>query len=400
MTKVEQTWSADAFDAISIKVQRGKFVIQGTDGDQVKLEGDIAARYSKNLELGPAERWLKIYTSWTYGETQFTLQLPRSKIWTIDLFSGKAQFKAENIQARMHLWLGSGEVQIENCRGAFSITSGNADVKVKRFIEVITPEVTSLPREERHIRMDDPESWGEWGEEWSQWGGEIGEKFLRGFFGQTAGQTPMNRVQTGKGDLILEDFDVQTCTVRTGKGDAKLKQGRAGNLDIKLMNGDIECESCLPTGDWTIRSNRGDIRLALPSDTIARLDLTTRHGDIQSKTPLVSVTRQGPESWHGNRMVGSIGAKIEGKIPQIRLSTLSGDIEIKTQPTSSRYYDKPVNENIPVSPPPPQPVVASVSPLASKPAVIYSTPLAVLTALSEGKISIDEAERLLRGLKT
>jgi hypothetical protein len=99
-------------------------------------------------------------------------------------------------------------------------------------------------------------------------------------------------------------------------------------------------------------------------------------------------------------MVGSIGAKIEGKIPQIRLSTLSGDIEIKTQPTSSRYYDKPVNENIPVSPPPPQPVVASVSPLASKPAVIYSTPLAVLTALSEGKISIDEAERLLRGLKT
>ena len=383
MTKVEQTWPADAFDAISIKVQRGKFVIQGTDGDQVKLEGDIAARYSKNLELGPTERWLKICTSWIYGETQFTLQLPRSKIWTIDLFSGKAQFKAENIQARMHLWLGSGEVQIENCRGAFSVTSGNAEVKVKRFIEVITPIVPPLPREERHIRMDDPESWGEWGEEWAQWGGGIGEKFLRGFFGNTMGQNPGVNIQTGKGDMNLEDFDVKTCIARMAKGDAKLKRGRVVNLDIKVVSGDVECESCLPAGDWTIRSNRGDVRLALPADTTARLDLTTRHGDIQSKTPLVSVTRQGPESWHGNRMVGSIGAKIEGKIPQIRVSTLSGDIEIKTQPITSPYYENP-----PVAPP------------VSSRIEVYNTPLAVLTALSDGKISIEEAERLLRGLKT
>ena len=190
MAKVQQTWPADAFDAIGIKVSTGKFVIQGTDGDQVKLEGDFAARYSRNLELGPEERWLKIYTSWIFGETQFTLQLPRSKIWTIDLFSGRAQFKAENVQARIHLWLGKGEVQIENCRGAFSVTSGNADVNVKHFIEIITPVVPLLPREERHIRIDDPESWQDWGEEWTQWGGEIGEKFLRGFFGQTTGQIP------------------------------------------------------------------------------------------------------------------------------------------------------------------------------------------------------------------
>jgi hypothetical protein len=82
-------------------------------------------------------------------------------------------------------------------------------------------------------------------------------------------------------------------------------------------------------------------------------------------------------------MVGIMGAKNEGKIPEIRVSTLSGDIEIKTQPTTSPYY-----ENHPVTP------------TVSSRAEVYNTPLAVLTALSEGKISIDEAERLLRGLKT
>ena len=388
MAKVEQTWPSNSFDAIGIRAHQGKFVIEGIDSDQVKLEGNIAARYSRNLELGPVGRWLKIYTSWQFGESQFTLQLPKSKTWTIDLFSGRAQFKAENIQTHLHLWLGKGEVQVENCRGAFSVTSGNADVRLKHFVETEAPEIPPLPREERHIRMDDPVSWEDWGENWAQWGGEFGEKFLRRFFGQTTGATPGISIQTGKGDVNLEEIKIKSCIIRAARGDAKLKQGRIGNLDMKIINGDIECESILPTGDWNLRANRGDVRLSLPSDTTARLDLTTRHGDIHSKTPLVRVTRQGPESWHGNRMVGSIGAKSEGAVPEIHVSTLSGDIEIKTQSITSPYYERSEAEK-----------PSSMLPV-TKNADVYDTPLAVLMALSEGKISVDKAERLLRELKS
>jgi Putative adhesin len=388
MVKVEQTWPSNSFDAIGIRAHQGKFVIEGTDSDQVKLEGTIAARYSRNLELGPVGRWLKIYTSWQYGESQFTLQLPKSKIWTIDLFSGRAEVKVDNINARLHLWLGKGEAQIDNCRGAFSLTSGNADVRLKHFVETEAAEIPPLPREDRHLRMDDPESWEEWGEDWAQWGGEFGEKFLRRFFGQIPGTTTGINIQTGKGDIKLEEINAKSCVIRAARGDARLKRGEVGSLDMKIIAGDIECESILPTGDWNLRANRGDVRLSLPSDTTARLDLTTRHGDIHSKTPLVRVTRQGPESWHGNRMVGSIGTKIEGKIPEIRLSTLSGDIEIQTQLTTSPYYEKSEAEK------------PSSTPPITKSADVYNTPLAVLTALSEGKISIDEAERLLREFKS
>jgi hypothetical protein len=86
-------------------------------------------------------------------------------------------------------------------------------------------------------------------------------------------------------------------------------------------------------------------------------------------------------------MVGSIGAKTEDKIPEIDVSTLSGDIEINTEAPNSQYYKKSENGKIA----PTEPVVKNVN--------VYDTPLAVLTALSEGKINIDEAERLLRGLK-
>jgi hypothetical protein len=386
MAKVEQNWLADAFDAIVIKGQDGKFIIQGIDGNQVMLKGNFEQKFSHNLRMEPSGRWLPIYISGNNGE--FTLQLPKSKIWTIDLFSGRAQFKAENIQSRLHLWCGKGDVQIENCQGAFTVTSGNAIVTLKHFGEIETPEIPPLPREERPIRMDDPESWEDWGEGWAQWGAEFGEKFLRGFFGSGTGQKSGLNIQTGKGDVNLEEINAKSCLIRTGRGDAKLKQGSISNLDMKIMSGDIECESCLPAGNWHLRTNRGDIHLALPADTTARLDLTTRHGDIQSKTPLVRVTRQGPESWHGNRMVGSIGAKSEGKIPEIDASTLSGDIEIKTQSTSSQYYGKPGNETIIITPP------------ISNRTDVYDSPLAVLTALGDGKINVDEAERLLRGLKS
>jgi hypothetical protein len=389
MAGIRHIWSADDFDAIGIRAYYGKFVIQGIDGDEVKLEGNLEGRPLRNLNMEPSGRWLQIQTLRHNNYSQFTLQLPKTKVWVVNIFSGRAQIKVENIQACLNLWLGKGEIQVENYRGTFALVSGNADIRLKDFIEAEMPASPPLPKDYRPTKIENHESWQDFGEgDWPQMGLEFGEKILKRFFGPVSGPTPGVSIQIGKGDVNIENIDAKSCVVRTSKGDVTLKQGRMGNLDMKIISGDIRCESCLPVDEWTIRANRGDIRLSLTSDAIARLDVSTRHGDIQSKTPLVRVTRQGPESWHGNRMVGSIGAKTEGKIPEIRLSTLNGDIEIKTQPTPSPYPEKSENNN--------PPSVFSVFKQTGK----YDTPLAVLTALSEGKISVDVAERLLRGLKT
>jgi DUF4097 and DUF4098 domain-containing protein YvlB len=389
MAGIQHIWPADTIDAIGIKAYYGKFVIQGIDGDEVKLEGNLEGSPFRNLNLEPSERWLQIQTLRHNNYSQFTLQLPKTKVWVVNIFSGRAQIKVEHIQASLNLWLGKGEIQVENYRGTFALVSGNADIRLKDFIEAEMPASPPLPKDYRPTKIENPERWQDFGEGyWPQWGLDFGEKILKRFFGPVSGPTPGISIQIGKGDVNMENIDAKSCIVRASKGDVSLKQGRMGNLDMKIISGDVRCESCLPVDEWTIRANHGDIRLSLTSDAVARLDATTRHGDIRSRTPLVRVTRQGPESWHGNRMVGSIGAKTEGNIPEIRLATLNGDIEIKTQQTPSQYHERSENINSP-----------DTLPVSKHPSE-YDTPLAVLTALSEGKISVDEAEQLLRRYKS
>ncbi len=60
MSKLEHTWPRDAFDAISIVALGGQFEIEGTDGDQVELEGDFESRWQPDPRLEPAERWLQL----------------------------------------------------------------------------------------------------------------------------------------------------------------------------------------------------------------------------------------------------------------------------------------------------------------------------------------------------
>jgi hypothetical protein len=94
-------------------------------------------------------------------------------------------------------------------------------------------------------------------------------------------------------------------------------------------------------------------------------------------------------------MVGTIGTnpKTKEKIPELNVSTLRGDIKIETQSGLSQQMEKP--ESPPAPPPPPPP---SNKPPAGKKPDLYKTQMDILQALSEGRIKIDEAERLLDDL--
>ena len=63
-----------------------------------------------------------------------------------DIFSGRAEVKIDNIQARSHLWLGKGDAQVENCRGTFSITSGRGPMNVIPFESQISAKNGSSDR--------------------------------------------------------------------------------------------------------------------------------------------------------------------------------------------------------------------------------------------------------------
>jgi hypothetical protein len=389
VARLEQTWSMDAFDAVSIRAHDCTLDIRGVDGDQVKLEGDGDERPLRNLWLSPAGRWLLLHPQGHTGGAQFTLQLPKDKVWAVDLFAGKVEFKAENLRARLNLMCGRGEIQVEKCRGIISVVAGNGSIRIKHFDEAEMPVMPPLPGGERQVNQEEPESWPDWWEDYGmQWRGRFGEKILKRLFGPTGEKSPGVNLQTGKGDMQLEDIKAGTCIIRSARGDVKLKGGSLTGLDLVTFRGDIECESCLPGGDWGIRVTRGDIRISLPPDARARLDVATRHGEIRSQTPLVRVTRQGPEAWHGSRMVGTVGTSGDGSIAEIHMTTKHGDIKIDAPAAFSRNHAKTGEGKL----------VASQA--EDRNVNSYHSVLDVLTALSEGRISVEEADRLLRKLKT
>lgn len=322
------------------------------------------------------------------------LHLPRKKTWLLDLVTHQSSFEAENVNAWLHLMFAKGDVAINDCRGALTIISGNTDVNVRNFVETAVPEKPPKPEELYSDKGVTPAKFPEWTkDDWAGWGLDIGGKVLRKIFDTTenAGDKPGISLKIARGDLKIQDLEALSCIIRSARGDATISDGRISGLDINVVRGNIHLNSCIPTGEWNVRTNRGDIKFFSIPGVAARLNVTTRVGDIHSSIPLVKVTRQGA-AWRGGRMVGSIGAAVDTKekIPEVRLSTLKGDIHVESGSKDTDYSARPINVKKLTPPEPPVPARSSL-----KTGESYRTPIEVLEVLSQGRISVDEAENLL-----
>ncbi|MGB8648447.1 MAG: DUF4097 family beta strand repeat-containing protein [Anaerolineae bacterium] len=500
MSELNTSWPAESVDAIRITLLKGQVAIEGTDGNQIELEGEMDQRGGREVRLDPMGRWLPLSLWGRHGESNFTLRLPKSKAWVVDLYATQAEVEVSDIQARLSVRLGKGDVRVENCRGQFALMAGRGDVEIEGCTEADMPERPPVPegmnaqfgpipptppippippvppippmeangpkvefgfghRGRMHMRMDpkmrikmrmgrgddrpgaEPEGdWEDWnGEEWARWGEEIGERaaawaegFVSQVFSQFGGVIDKKGVslQLGRGDVKIEDLTARECHIGMGGGDVELDGGCIDNLTIQSSHGDIEIDEVLPAGTWSVDLRHGDIELSLPSDTRARLDVATRHGDIQSDVPLVRVNRPGRESRHGGRMVGTSGPS-EGAIAQISLTTVKGDIHI-TGPKGESGRRERAPESAWFTPPPPPPTSAPTtdaspvggratdapaSPLASSPDASragdvpagraadapagprYNSQVEILKALAENKISVAEAEQLLKSIR-
>lgn len=427
MSDLEYAWPSTAFDAINVAMHDGEITLEGTDADQVELEVD-GLPHSYDVTREPIGRWLQL-VFWHTPAQKVRLRLPKAKSWVLDLSAGHGQVKLTDVQARLQVVLGKGEIEVENCRGVFNLTVGNGQIKMKRCAETEMPKQSPLPQREsgvrtslpdraidprrefrrRKIKPKSPWDWdSQWDVDWAMGGIEIADqasawaqRFAQSFnwLGWNAQQDGIN-VQMGNGDAHLEDIEADTCSIRFGKGDVRLDQGCIANLQVSTGHGDIECKTVLPAGEWGMKTTHGDIHLALPADTQAKFDVATRHGDIHSNVALVRVARPGPEARYGRRMVGTAGQP-GANAAEIGLTVMKGNIHIVLQSVRSRYTPKSkTKESAAVHPPTegaPR-INETDKPKDETPQSTYETPLTVLQALSEGRITVDEAERLLQSL--
>lgn len=449
---MEWQWNTDAFDAIHITSPSGEFEIVGTETDQVLLEGDGDNRYARTAPV-ISGRWLVMQP--IHGSGEWTLELPKSKAWVIEISAASGEIHIENVHAHFDVRLGSGDIEIENCRGTFNVQSGSGDVKIEDCLQAEIPTVPAFSYKEseqapagippippmppegkkfrvgKQFRTQDNQDWQEYGREWEEWGERFAEqatrwadKFVRDFGGSfgfdSRPDAPGMHVQLGSGDVELEQVDAQFVSVHLGSGDVNFEDGRVGELTVQAARGDLRIINILPAGDWAIATRHGDIQLELPDDTNARIDAATRHGDIESDVPLVGVGRPGRAARHGGRMVGTLGQTGENPI-EIHLESLHGDIQIDMTGRNSRYANQEPQRRsaqVPAVPAPPTPPVPAERgdavrsiPVADIPATdmapnesgadapALDSQIAILQALQRGEITVAEAEHLLHSLK-
>ncbi len=104
----------------------------------------------------------------------------------------------------------------------------------------------------------------------------------------------------------------------TGSGSIRLR-GIHGSLQAQTGSGDIEIEGNL-SGDSTLRTGSGSVRLNLPSDSHLSLEATTGSGRVRIGQQFGVAT---DENHH------TLSAQIHGGGPRLHIQTGSGDVELR-----------------------------------------------------------------------
>jgi len=125
------------------------------------------------------------------------------------------------------------------------------------------------------------------------------------------------QINNTSGDVSLKEVE-GNIEVSTASGDVIIDQ-KEGGLRLESSSGDMEVKTKIfPQYKYYVETSSGYIRLLLPQDSNAEVELETSSGSLDCKLPLTvsSVSR--------NLLKGKLG---EGG-PQINLITTSGDISL------------------------------------------------------------------------
>lgn len=131
------------------------------------------------------------------------------------------------------------------------------------------------------------------------------------------------RANTVSGDLRLDDV-VGDLRGKTVSGSLTAR-GSLDGLEFESVSGDFEFRGDFRgTGTFSANTHSGDVRLTLPENLAANLELRTFSGDMRTEFPL---TLQ-PGAQVGRR-TREMQTTINGGGARVRLGTFSGDITIQ-----------------------------------------------------------------------
>jgi len=126
-------------------------------------------------------------------------------------------------------------------------------------------------------------------------------------------------LESGSGELTLEDAGGGDVKAKTGSGDIRI-HGFNGSFNARTGSGDIEAYGHLQNGGM-IMTGSGDVKLQLTPDSKFTLEAATGSGDIRVNMPGVIAANSDRSRHH-------VTTDVNGGGPALQIRTGSGDIEI------------------------------------------------------------------------
>lgn len=131
------------------------------------------------------------------------------------------------------------------------------------------------------------------------------------------------RLRTVSGDAIIDNL-MGELRGKSVSGTLRVR-GALSGLEYESVSGDIDFRGDIkPSGVYSASTHSGDIRLTLPENAAADLDLKTYSGEMRTEFPLT--LRPGTEAVRRGR---EMRTTINGGGARISLGTFSGDITIE-----------------------------------------------------------------------
>ncbi len=128
-------------------------------------------------------------------------------------------------------------------------------------------------------------------------------------------------LRTSDGSIDIENFD-GTLRARTADGSIRFN-GRFDELNLDTsdgsINGRVENGSKVAT-DWRIHTADGSVRIGLPTDLSADVNLSTGDGSVHSDLPVNDV--------HGTQSRNSLQGKLNGGGRILNIRTSDGSIHL------------------------------------------------------------------------
>ncbi len=365
MMNVEQRFSIADILRINVEVDSREIVATWNDTEEILVCG---AEFDAIIEAG--ELFITAEGGRRNSSGSIQLEIPSQPIGC-EFKTERGDVRLSNSTGKVEIRADSGDISVRDGSGSLVVASGSGDVNIETFAGEVILNSGSGDKSLKEIL------------------GAITVRSGKGDIDLTGGQGETT-VAVGSGDVRIRNRDCDVFTIAGASGNVSIAGGRMGRGTVSTASGDVQCHASLSIESYDFTASSGDISVSIPRGLAARVDAATTRGSVTTDLPLIAINQRGPRNPHGKRLVGSTND--EANRAEVTLRTSSGDIDVRWGAdiaTADPKTNEPASPESEVQPP------VSEETSSNRTLETEDRKRAILSALADGDLSVEEAGRLL-----